>query len=255
MKVKFVLDRYCGVNSDDVRAAVQKSASGISISERDYDAVVIIGGDGSFLNNAIYYRKPVLPLEGIHKGNLKSVGVLTEHKFSDMPVVLKKLAEGDFRIIDEPILKLRYSGKTYSSIGDFYVERGDTKEAVRYTSVITDGRNKTVSYAISNGFIVTTPIGSTGYFSYLDKIERRQPKRIKGIGFAHILPSMIKDVVNGRQVPYRIRRVFPLNSKIRVCMERNSAYLFGIPKMNLGIRVKGCMHFSASSGAIRKIVV
>ncbi len=256
MKLKFILDRYCGVNPKGVSSLIERYAPSISVSEKNYDAVIIVGGDGSFLNNALDYKKPVLLIEGVHKGHLKSIGSLTGHEFSDLPKILKKLAAGDFKTLEEPILELRYTGKTYLSIGDFYVERIDTKEALRYKAIITYGMNKAVSYAISNGFIVTTPIGSTGYFSYIDKIEHRQPKRINGIGFAHILPSTVKDFINGRKVPYKIRRAFPPHSRIEVLMERNAAYLFGVPGRNSGIKVNGGrISIKASQNTIRRLVL
>ncbi|MGC8537452.1 MAG: hypothetical protein ACP5MZ_00510 [Candidatus Micrarchaeia archaeon] len=254
MRIKFVCDRYCGVAQGDVRRLA--SDAGIKPPDSDYDAVVIIGGDGSFLNHALDYKKPLLPVEGVHKGHLKSVGMLTEHKFSDLPAVLHKLSKGQFKVVPEPVLELRHSGNIHRSIGDFYVERIDTKEAVRYKAVITDGANKTVSYAISNGFIITTPIGSTGYFSYPDVLEHRRPKRINGLGFAHILPSTVKDMVNGRNVPYMVRRTFSINSKIDIYLERNTAYLFGIPKRNSGIRLSdGHISARAIEGGLKKIIV
>ena len=254
MRIKFVCDRYCGVAQGDVRQLA--STAGIKLSDSDYDAVVIVGGDGSFLNHALDYKKPVLPIEGVHKGHLRSVGMLTEHKFSDLPAVLHRLSKGQYKVMSEPVLELRHSGNVYKSIGDFYVERIDTKEAVRYKAVINDGANKTVSYAISNGFIITTPIGSTGYFSYPDILEHHRPKRIDGIGFAHILPSTVKDIVNGKNVAYKVRRTFSMNAKIDVFLERNAAYLFGIPKRNSGIRLTdGRISVRAIRGGLKKIIV
>ncbi len=254
MRIKFVCDRYCGVTQGAVRRLA--SAAGIKPSDSDYDAVVIVGGDGSFLDYALDYKKPVLPIEGVHKGHLRSVGMLTEHKFSDLPAVLHRLSKRQFKVMSEPVLELRYSGKIYRSIGDFYVERIGTKEAIRYKAVITAGASKTVSYAISNGFIITTPIGSTGYFSYPDILEHHSPKRIEGIGFAHILPSTVKDIVNGKNVAYKVRRTFSMNAKIDVFLERNAAYLFGIPKRNSGIRLTdGRISARAINGGLKKIIV
>ncbi len=254
MRIKFVCDRYCGVDQSRVHRLA--SDAGIKPSDSDYDAVVIVGGDGSFLNHALDYGEPVLPIEGVHKGLLKSVGILTEHKFSDLPMLLRKLSKGQFKVVSEPVLELRHSGNVYRSIGDFYVERIGTKEAVRYEAVITDGTNKTVSYAISNGFIITTPLGSTGYFSYPDMLEHRRPKRIEGLGFAHILPSTVKDTVNGRVVTYGVRRTFSMNAKIDVLLERNVAYLFGIPKRNSGIKLtNGHISAKAIKGGMKKIII
>lgn len=256
MILKFVIDKYSGISIKDVLAAIRKSGANVSMSDVGYDAVVIIGGDGSFLNHAINYKEPVLFIKGQYKGLLGSRGRLTYHKFQDLPTILRRLATGRFRIVEEPVLRLRYEGRDYFSIGDFYIEIRNTKEALRYKAEIKIGKKKTVSYAISNGFIVTTPLGSTGYFSYLDILEHRQPKRIRGVGFAHILPVMVKDFVNGKKVPYRIRRVFPIDSGITVYIKRNSSMLFGMPRVNSGVRINGGkISISAFANGIRKIAI
>ncbi|EQD28371.1 inorganic polyphosphate/ATP-NAD kinase [mine drainage metagenome] len=256
MKIKFVLDRYCGVEMRDALRIIKRENIDIQVSNKDYNAVVIVGGDGSFLDHAEDYDKPVLPIEGIHKGQLKSVGVLTEHKFSEMGTVLRALSEGRFRVEKEPVLELTHSGRTYKSIGDFYIERRDTKESIRYKAVITDGAKRVISYAISNGFIITTPTGSTGYFSYMDILQHRKPKRINGLGFAHILPSSVKDLVGGKEVPYKIRRVFSQKARAEIYLERNSAYLFGIPKRNGGIKITdGHVSVKIIPGGLEKIIV
>ncbi len=231
---------------------------GVELASKGYDFTVIVGGDGTFFDNALQHRDA--PLLFVRKGAASGAGSSMRHGFTaciglrDLPAMLRRISSGSADVINEPILELRYDGDTYRSIGDFFVERGAVKQAVRYAISIVDGSARFDSSCISNGFIVTTPMGSTGYYSYIDVLNGREPRKISGIGIAHILPTRIVDRLNGRLVKPMVRRVFSTKARVVVRMQRDvRQYMYGASGVSSGIPIEvgKPMSFRISEESVR----
>jgi hypothetical protein len=242
MKVNLIVSQSVKVSPRSVERLFVKR--GIRIARSGYDYTVIIGGDGTFFDNAIRCRaKPILFVrktgDVINGASIKH-GLTASVNFDQIGSALTKIGNGAFRLVKEPILELAYNGRKYYSAGDFFVERGLVKQALRYHALIIDGGERIDTYAISNGFIVTTPIGSTGYYSYVDILNARKPRGISnGLGFAHILPTKVVDTINSEATKYEIRRNVGPDAKITVNFERGAEqYLYGISGVKEGMRIR-----------------
>jgi hypothetical protein len=241
MKVNLILGPNVGISRAGAERLFKKHH--IAISKSGYDYTVIIGGDGTFLDNAIACKdKPILFVrkqsDSINGAKIRH-GITASISFDELDSVLPEIESGAFKIVGESILELDYGGKRYYSAGDFFVERGQVKQAVRYHAIISYKGGTFETYGISNGFIVTTPIGSTGYYGYPDVLKGARPHRIAdGLGFAHILPTKVADTLNGRAERYAVRRAFGPESTIEVILKRGRRqYLYGAGGEKEGIPI------------------
>jgi len=227
VQVKFVTDKFSGVREQQLKHMAERS--GAIVSDEARDIVIIVGGDGEFIRNVPYYHDSlILPLRGLQN---HSRGVLIKHSINEIPSIINRILAKKYKIRKEPMLELRCCSKRYLSASDFFVERCDIDEALRYSIKVEAEGFKLKSSAISNGFIFATPMGSSGYYAYLDVLEHKKPKHINGIGLAHILPSYVQDRLNNTDINYAIRRVLPFSSFISIRMLRpQKAYLHGIPE-------------------------
>ena len=80
---------------------------------------------------------------------------------------------------------------------DVSVEKGADSNCIRYTVNVRGKGFEFTDAAVSNGIVITTAAGSTGYYSYLDKLDRGdklEPERFTVIrkdevGICHIAPT------------------------------------------------------------------
>jgi NAD kinase len=227
LKFKLVIDRYAKITYQKLEQIMK--GLGVRISDT-YDFVLIVGGDGTLLRNApLFVDSTILLIEEPKSSEYKSRGVIVKHKFSELYHLVKMLHRGTYTIKEEPLLEINYMSKRYLSAGDFFVERCNTSNALRYTIKVHSSISTIESYGISNGFIVSTPLGATGYYSYIEVLNKKPPKRIKGIGIAHILPTFVSDKVDGMPVKYRVRRVVPFDSNVKVKIDRNTRAYLNMP--------------------------
>ncbi len=229
MRVNLIVDKYYDEGVAGLKARLKEH--GLELSQRKYDITIFVGGDGTFADNAIkFIEKPVLLISKRTDGANGSVGYNSAAELKDLGIVAEKLAKGSFYIKKEPILIAEYNGRKYRSVYDFFVERQKTKEALRYSISVFDGKTLLESDAVSNGFIITTPIGSTGYYSYPNLIMGSKRHKISGMGLCHILPVRISDFVQGKKLRPKIQRVFSGKSAVTAMISREAGQmLFGMP--------------------------
>ncbi|MCL4404363.1 hypothetical protein M1583_00010 [Candidatus Marsarchaeota archaeon] len=242
MKINLIVDKYHNDRYDSIRKAFERD--GFEISTKDYALTVFVGGDGTFANGALeFISKPVLFLSRHWKRHNGSISYNSQANVDSesLSAISKRLNKGDYRIREEPVLYASYKGKKYFSIYDFFVERFGTKEALRYRIKVSDGKSAINLYSISNGLIITTSLGSTGYYSYMDILENGKPKPIpkNRIGLCHILPVKIEETRKGVVSKGKLRKEFGIGSKFEVFFERDvDPMLFGMPG-NDGVRITG----------------
>ncbi len=233
LKADVIVDAFSGVAYGEVKKILD--SSGIAISKSKPDFVIIVGGDGTYLRHAPHNMDiPILKLKGREQGPLGSKGVLYTYGIGSLAACIKRIKNKDYRIKTEPVIHCAYKKKTYLSAGDFYIERHGMKQALRY-SIDVGGKKPMVRiHGISNGFIITTPTGSTGYYAYLDVLLGRKKEPIKGIGVAHILPTYIEE--NGRRDLHDgIRRQFEEDTSFTAMLFREEGYLYGVSNLDRGI--------------------
>lgn len=123
------------------------------------DLVVTIGGDGTLLRSGqacVRFRKPVLGV------NLGRTGFLATCEVEEMPEKLRRLADGDYRLVKRGLLSAD------APEGDWHCEAindvvifGETRMHPMDYRVYCDG--SFVSSYRSDGLILATPTGSTAY--------------------------------------------------------------------------------------------
>lgn len=128
----------------------------------DYDCIIVIGGDGTFLNAVSDFGKMHVPMVGV---NLGTLGFLAAIDIDRLAEGLDALIEGRFTIENRLLLK----GSVYKkgekigekdAFNDIVVSRAGFSRLVELKILVND--NLLDVYA-ADGVIVSTPTGSTGY--------------------------------------------------------------------------------------------
>ncbi len=130
------------------------------------DALIVLGGDGTFLRAARAVAEVDVPILGI---NLGKVGFLSKAEASDLETVLERIAAGEFTFDERMVIEghiLRGgedgAGETdlHVALNDIVVARGSLARVCRLDVSIDDTHLATF---IADGLIVASPTGSTGY--------------------------------------------------------------------------------------------
>jgi NAD+ kinase len=142
------------------------------------DALVVLGGDGTFLRAVRAVAEVDVPVLGI---NLGKVGFLSKAEAGELDQVLAKITDGRFSIDERMALEglilrdgLPIDGARHVALNDIVVARGSLARVCRLDVAIDDTHLATF---IADGLVVASPTGSTGYsFSaggpILDPISR-----------------------------------------------------------------------------------
>ncbi len=127
------------------------------------DALLVLGGDGTFLRAASAVIEVDVPLLGLNVGK---VGFLSKVEASGIERVLGQLVAGDYTIERRMALEGRIlrggaePGERVVALNDVVVARGALARVVRLTVQI-DGSH--LATFVSDGLVVASPTGSTGY--------------------------------------------------------------------------------------------
>ncbi len=120
-----------------------------------------LGGDGTLLESVTYIGKSETPILGINTGRL---GFLATTSRDDMEDSLDGLLNGNYTIDSRSVLKListpKLFGKINFALNDFTIMKKDTSSMIT-VHVYADG--ELINSYWSDGIIVSTPTGSTGY--------------------------------------------------------------------------------------------
>ena len=122
------------------------------------DALVVLGGDGTFLRAARAVAEVDVPILGI---NLGKVGFLSKADHTELEEVLGSLHAGDF-VLETRILPVAGSGPGawHTALNEAAVVRGAHARVVRAAVEVGDSR---VATWVCDGIVVASPTGSTGY--------------------------------------------------------------------------------------------
>lgn len=126
------------------------------------DAVIALGGDGTILRAAVVAFDHDLPLIGINLGNL---GFLSTAEVGELENAFSALVDGRFElehrmILDAVATSPDGSSSKTNALNEVVVERASLSRVVDIR-VSVDGQN--VATYTADGFIVSTPTGSTAY--------------------------------------------------------------------------------------------
>ena len=125
-----------------------------------YDAMIVVGGDGTILRRTELVNLNKIPIVGVNCGRL---GFLTEFELEEIETAIKLLKNGKLVKDERLTLKIVYNGKTFYALNDVSFSRiyeTDKRTTVNLGIKIGSATMRDVS---GDGVIISTPTGSTAY--------------------------------------------------------------------------------------------
>lgn len=125
------------------------------------DLVVVLGGDGTYLEAVRTLGDRQVPVLGINMGSL---GFLTEHRVDEIYEVLGEALSG--KLSPQPLtllqvqLKSKSKKMSFVALNDIVIERGESTHLVNI-GMYWD--KELVAETKADGFIISSPTGSTAY--------------------------------------------------------------------------------------------
>ena len=155
------IELYCFSQSNDqIDIPNVKTIEEQSIS--DMDLIVSIGGDGTMLQSSKLASNYSVPITGINKGRL---GFLTDINPELVSEALQEIINGEYQVesrmlLDVKILNDENERFIGHAINDLVINKTKTG---RMINVRTSINGKYVNSNEGDGYIVSTPTGSTAY--------------------------------------------------------------------------------------------
>ncbi|MGZ0015243.1 NAD kinase [Yeosuana sp. AK3] len=128
-----------------------------------FDLLISIGGDGTILRAITFVKDLGIPIIGINTGRL---GFLATIQVNDIERAIQNIIDGKYKISERSLLTIETSSKNEDisslnfALNEIAVSRKNT------TSMITVETHLNGEYLTSywsDGLIISTPTGSTGY--------------------------------------------------------------------------------------------
>jgi len=162
------------------------------------EIVIAYGGDGTIL-----YSERKFP--GIPKIIVKRSSKIFrkyDYSFNELKKILKRVKEGNYKIIEEMKLEANFKGRKLTALNEIQLHNKFPGQAIRF-SFFVGGRK--IRNLIGDGMIISTPFGSTAYYS---STGGKPFKKGIGISFNNLFRKKVKSFVVGE------------NSKIKVKVEK-----------------------------------
>ncbi len=127
------------------------------------DALVVLGGDGTFLRAATAIAGTDVPILGV---NLGKIGFLSKAEAPQLGAILGEAVSGGFRVEERMLIeaRIRPGGRDVATsviaLNDVVVARGSLARVCRLDVSVDDSHLATF---IADGLVIASPTGSTGY--------------------------------------------------------------------------------------------
>lgn len=158
----------CSVHLDEQSAsaypnfAEQPPCLPLDLLAQSVDLIIVVGGDGTFLESAraiVNWQRPIL---GVNLGRL---GFLTDIPAAQMEELVLSVLQGQFDIEQRLMLRVRIERNgeiryDQLALNDVVLHKTFMEHMIEFEVLID---NKFVLSQRSDGFIVATPTGSTAY--------------------------------------------------------------------------------------------
>jgi NAD+ kinase len=131
--------------------------------EKDINFVFAIGGDGTILRSITYVKDSNIPVLGINTGRL---GFLTSIQKENIQEAVSLIDNNKFSIIERTLLEVKSESQNDAfydypfALNEITIQRKDTTSLLNISCQIND---KYLTNYWSDGLIISTPTGSTGY--------------------------------------------------------------------------------------------
>ena len=156
---EFLRSQGCTVCICDPLVPGEDAATRLRDIPKDTECVVVLGGDGTFLHAAKAMLSSDAAILGI---NLGTLGFLTAAEYHGAREALLCVIRDEYSELSLRTLTLTMGGREYdaAALNEIVVSRNGFSRLIRL-QVVSGGQ--IVSDYLSDGVIVSTPIGSTGY--------------------------------------------------------------------------------------------
>ncbi len=177
-----------------------KGAASVSREElfTDSEMVIAMGGDGTILSLASECAENDIPIFGINLGHMGFLSVLEMDDFS-------QILSSDYHTEERFMLKAAVNGKTICGLNDICISRGCSARIINIKVYADD---KLVGSYDADGFIVSTPTGSTAY-----SLSAGGPVVYPGMALMILTPVCSHSLNNARSV------IIPAASVVKIFVE------------------------------------
>jgi hypothetical protein len=232
------------VSESEVVSILKKSGIEHSVTSPSFG--VVVGGDGLFSHQGRQLSIPLLFVGTKSRRPTDSKARLAEVYLTGLEAALREMKKGKFTVVKHRRLEVSISDGTFKGeiFTDVSLEKGADSNCIRYTlDVHGKAGGDFTDSAVSNGIVITTAAGSTGYFSYLDKLDRGdrlEPEKYTVIpedhvGVCHIAPTFTSR--NGT-TRHPLRYTVPWGSTFKISLMRDAdAHLFGVTRSRKGLKI------------------
>ena len=125
------------------------------------DAVISVGGDGTFLRTANRVGSKGIPMVGINTGRLGFLADITSDRITD---AVTRIHNGDFTLEERNLLQINMKGlpegHTPYALNDIAILKHDISSMIQIATSV--GGTPMITYQ-ADGLVVATPTGSTAY--------------------------------------------------------------------------------------------
>jgi NAD+ kinase len=121
------------------------------------DLAIAVGGDGTLLHSASGLAEYQVALLGVNMGRL---GFLTDISPLDMIEAIGDILDGAYIEEKRTMLEVEVAGEIFRAFNDVVIHKWNISRMIEYETYV-DGQF--VNIQRSDGFIVSTPTGSTAY--------------------------------------------------------------------------------------------
>jgi len=206
---------------------------------------VVVGGDGLFSHQGRQLSIPLLFVGTKSRRPTDSKARLAEVYLTGLEAALRDVKAGRYTVVKHRRLEVSISGGAFKGeiFTDVSLEKGADSNCIRYALEVRGKGAEFTDSAVSNGIVITTAAGSTGYYSYLDKLDRGdrlEPEKYTVIGEDKVGVCHIAPVYTSRDGTSRhpLRYAVPWGSKFRMSLMRDAdAHLFGVTRSRKGLRI------------------
>lgn len=155
---------WCRAHGVDAWAAPSEETQQHTDELAGTDAIVVLGGDGTFLRAARAIADVDVPILGV---NLGKVGFLSKAEHDDLERVLELLTAAEYELEPRLTLDVRVfhmdgpaDDEVYIALNEAAVVRGSRVQVMRVSVDVGDSR---IATYVCDGVVVASPTGSTGY--------------------------------------------------------------------------------------------
>jgi len=131
--------------------------------DSSYDLFFSIGGDGTTLKSVVYVQDLNIPIVGINTGRLGFLATIQKEKITES---ISQILDGDYSVSERSLLTITTDPPNAEltnlnfALNEVAVNRKNTTSMIKVETNVND---KYLNSYWSDGLIVATPTGSTGY--------------------------------------------------------------------------------------------